>query len=741
MDEPPSASFWRDALFFDRFDEVLSDPHAHLQGGSHSRGVSSLLQASKGSGDWTENRFRHLALVAAFTEMKHTEAIDAVALSVFGRDGTADLRGPNGLLRRFEALVRLYATDQEHLIMVEAVHRHVGRRRVRYRLTPDRRFSAFDPEALDRAARSVRTRMEPDAWPGKDEVRTLVGAGLADAYIAMRHWPRRKTGRAGDGIVRPVDLPDWIVMHLSQGGARLDVSDDLSDQAARYAAAVLAELAEGRFAYEPVMEPLTTAALSAFLDKVTDPSNGAFPLIELHAEAPWQPHRTVKLAGTPTNRAEGLVADLRAIHHPFARDPATVRHVKILFEGRYRIQVNFPRHGEPIVLTFADADRSGAVTARFIEMMQQHLRVEVAPKAPRGAQPPAPAKVDAPRVRSREWWAQVFKRRHDRPAEWLEMALARAESEGWIRRRSCFAFACNSSYIDRRRQRVDSLDCPGDVEYEMPGDPDDRTREEDQNEVRCSEGSHVWRPQRWGLPAHARVYVDLDHDHIQAHLMAELSHYGEVRRVPNRPGLLRLTLDDAECMLVYVPAARPADRERSSFPAVDPVAWVVEQLDGMEREVLLPDVLAGIVTLFQVWGVHAPRRGPGQTPALLVHEGVAEPSRHVIIRAEGVFLGTTRVAGPTSKAITAVVRALGMAAADFEARGVEHAPVPWMKLNERLAQHERASSASQWQTWVSRARKAFDDASGVPGFGKRLIVTRGAGMVLGDDVSVRDASP
>jgi hypothetical protein len=194
-------------------------------------------------------------------------------------------------------------------------------------------------------------------------------------------------------------------------------------------------------------------------------------------------------------------------------------------------------------------------------------------------------------------------------------------------------------------------------------------------------------------------------------------------------------------MLVYAPVACPDDLEGSSFSVGDRVLWVTDHPRGTANEVQLADAINATDALFQAWNVQAPRNAPSRVPSPLARDSAAEPSRHIILREEGVFLGKARITGPSARTTALLLRALWVAAAEREARQLTRSALPWETLNERLLEHERARTANQWQVWVSRARQAFNIATGDMTFGNSVIVTMPGGLMLGEQFSVLDAVP
>lgn len=755
----PDQDFWSKQVFFARYDEIIKDAtttasaEQALEGrfpGGRALAVAKAVVERAGGG---LHALQHLLLVGAFTELKHSEAIEAVGLAVLGSDDLREQCTPSGKVRRHAVMALLYEADPAHVVAVSLWDRHLSRRRTHYRHKPriTTALNLAGPEIATKA-RDVLERLRSAsgrAFEGMDEAYVVPCANPAEVLVALREWPTRTTGRAAQGDVLTVDLPDWTVLVFSEGGQRLEVSDRQVDRAARFARDLTAELGAGPGDYEIVLDQLDDAKLAEFLERVTNPDDDQFPLVEIVAEVPWRPHQTLTLTGTSAHTTEALVGDLRRLHHPFARDWRTVRQFKFLFEQKYKILVHFPPRGEPAGLSFSDDSRGRAVTTRLIAFFKEHLHVDIGSKARRGSALPRRRSTNGPRKNTARWWREVLTPYTDAPDEWLDSALNALEHEKLVRVARSRVFLCGSPYIDRRAVGVDSLDCDGVVElpYELPAD--DRHQDEDDGEYTCSRQEHRWRPIRFGLPTVVRVKVDVCHDAAWRRLLDEVSHFGDVAEVLGRPGVATLRADAEVRYLVYEPLVVSRDElTPGAFGQKTPAAWVLSPAtrppDAAAEALSLDEVLADPMQLASQWGGIALKRRPTRRAIvdapLLVHDAAGSgPTRSGVMVIElhdgGIVFGGDWVRLTTTQ--LRVLDTLRLAAASDEAADHAREEHSWQALDQLLARKHRGGKPARWQVWVSRTRTAIGQALGDPALGARLIVGT-KGYRLGSDFVVVD---
>ncbi len=764
----PDPSFWSDTLFYGRFDELLAATATPADAeemllevfkGGPARAVARSIITRSGGG---LNPTRHLVLVGAFTEFKHSDAIETVAHARLGAAVVEANSTPGGKVRRHALMALLFEAEPGFLFEVLLWHRHFGRRRSRYRLPDGVSLPAPAPlatwEQHAQAALPILRAKPASGCKTFDQVCVAPGITEGDVLVGLREWPATSTGRGRDGEVATVEVPDWTTLHFAELGARLEVSDLKVDRGAHFAGELASRLVGDRRTYNLVLRPLSDPALRDFLARVTDPRDETFPLVELVAEAPWRPHQVMTLTGTRRSTTEELVADLRELHPPFARDWRTVKSVKLGFEGRFTIQVHFPRPGEPMALSYSDDGRSEKVSHRFSKLLEEHLHVEVAAKARRGAHKARVAEGKAPRKNSAGWWRAILAPHTDRPAEWLETAVEALVDQGLVKTARARVFPCNSPYVDRATFRVDSLDCDGEVL--LPHDlsqRDDRTQLEDDGEVVCSAGQHRWRPMRFGLPTTTRLYVEVQHEAMLAHLAGELAHYGEVRGVPGRPGVLTVRLDDVVGTLVYVPLAQVDELDPANHGKRNPVAWIAAPgarpprlPDGCLE---LSDVLADFDRLAPCWDTRAWKRRRSPVTSIDTAFLAAEPEAPPFTSDTTVLTLTDRglyIAGHDQPLVSArhtamrVIWTLWQAAMLNEGDRIPRQLWSWEMLDRELPPEWRGPATGengrkrQWHTWISRTRQALSAGTGDPDLGGRVVVSKGSQYRLGDGFVVRD---
>ena len=341
----PNANLWTGALYFSRFDGLIAEtatpPAAEAAlarsfKGRDARAVARRVVARGGGGLLPT---QHVVLVAAFTELTHSDAIEAVAIARLGEAVVAPNRKPSGKVRRHALMVLLYEADPWYIFEVSLWDRHYGRRRCRYRLFDGQEL----PQPIDlgrwQAAADASLRALADgsetACKDFDGVRVAPGPIPGDVLVALRTWPTRWTGRGRDGAAATVALPDWTTLHFAEEGRRLEVSDLQVERGPAFAVELAGRLAGSPRRYRLVLEELSSPVLDASLARITDPDDRTFPLVEMVAEAPWRPHQVVTLTGTRKTTAEAQVGDLRQLHLPFARDWRTVKSAKVAFEGNH----------------------------------------------------------------------------------------------------------------------------------------------------------------------------------------------------------------------------------------------------------------------------------------------------------------------------------------------------------------------------------------------------------------------
>lgn len=748
----PDPAFWKDILFFERFDTLMEEARTpdglnaawkEVGASSSLRQATDAIAERHGGGHVVRQQ---LVLAAAFCEHKRAAAVETVARTVLGDDDLEERRTAGGQLRRHPTALALFERDPGHLLAIDLWHRWHSQRASHYRVKAPLAapilldavpWGTVIAEALD------ELRDDPHAQTRRFEAHRVFAGPDDDVLLAFREWPKRRAVRTDAGPVVSGQTPEWTLLRFHRGGTRLDVTDIMVDRGAILANAILRRLITDAPPYELVLEPLKDRKLDEFLALLTDPADDVFPLIEITALETWAPGRIPHtITGTPKRTVEKSVVDLRRLG-AFALDWRTVKSAKVRFENDYRILIHFPPAGEPTALSYSDIDRDKAVTARFAALLQKTLRVEVGPKNRRGAtRPHLPADV-APTKHGGAWWSRVLDTQHDRPADWLTAALTEVEGLGLVTLSRSRVLACGSPYLNRRAAGVDSLDCDGEVELPWEeADPDDASRDEDDGFCVCSRGDHRWRPNHYKLPVDERVRVDLVHDAVWRHLLSQAGHYAAVEEEPGRPGVFTLRLPTTRIALVYAPLASADDLVPGAFGRI-PTVWTYPPCsappDVGERAVPLATALADLGDLAAVWGVSLYRARKPYTLHAELPMFVRDPgatgngplTRTLEITNDGVALDGTHVAAASHMAgpLLALLRA---AAAQDEADDSDRQPWTPESLIKLAAQRGTRLERKHLHTWISRTRAAIDEAFRDPELGKRVIVTHRGSYRLGD---------
>ncbi len=745
---PPDRAFWCDTLCFEGFDDVLARCDtaaaadaiiASVIGHSGGRRTADSIIADAGGGLAPR---QNVALALTFLRHRRSQAVEDAAAAFFTGEEIDEHRSSAGKVRRHELALCLFVVAPESLLGVDLWDQWHARRGARYRMEPALTTGIdVDTTNWQPATQTVLAVMAGRALSGCDgfEPPVVFHGAEGDVLLGFREWPKREAVRS-EGRVITGDVATWMLVRVYAGGDRIDVTDSVVDRGAALASALVQALRPGASEYEQVLNELPDEVIDTFLDAVTAEDDDTFPLVEITAELPWDVrHRSVTLRGTATATVEPIVTAMRELG-PFAVNWRTVKSVKLLFEGAYKIEVHFPVAGHHRAISYSDVDRDKRVTRRFAEMLNRALRHEVAPKARRGSRVPRRREEQAPRVRSAEWWGRLLVAKHDRPAAWVEQALGELANVGLIHTTQVGVLSCGSPYLDRPVAGTAWAECKGEVELPLRFDDlNDPCQPEDDGSYECSEHQHRWRPVRYRLPVDLRVKVELDHAAAWRLLLNELAHYGDVELEPGRSGVASVRLAQTRAYLVYLPLADAADRSPEAFPRAA-AAWVIPPMVRAFRSspttVDLASVFAGDDVLGPAWDVSATRRRIPHSVTLALAE--SEVSSRVIeligpreIRVGGRLVAEHR---PAMYRVAHLLHLADVSEGERRAR-----PGPWLvelaKKHEILAQ---TAAESHLHVMVARARDAVDGAVGVPGRGGEAFVTDGAeGYRLGDGWEVR----
>lgn len=740
---PPDRAFWCDTLCFEGFDDILArcttevaaDEVIEEFAAEGGRRVAERIIENAGGGLAAR---QNVALALAFLRHRRSQAVEDAAAAFLAAVEVEAHRTPGGKVRRHELALRLFEAAPESLLGVELWDQWHARRGARYRMEPAlaRTIDIASTNWLP-VVTSVLAEVAAMPWSGCDgfDPPVVFHGAEDDVLIGFREWPKREAVRS-EGHVVTGDVPTWMLVRVYAGGDRIDVTDTAVDRGAAFATALTRRLRPEAGEYEQVLNELTDEVLDTFLRVLTSDETDSFPLVELTAEIPWDGrHRTLTVRGQPNATVESIIAALRELG-PFAANWRTVRSAKVLFEGAYKIEVHFPTPGHHRALSYSDVDRDKRVTRRFAELLNKALRQEVAPKARRGSRVPRRREETAPRFHSAEWWSRVLVAKHDRPAEWVEVALAALAELGVVRTSRVGVLECGSPYLDRPVAGAGWAECKGQVELPLdPADLADPCQPEDDGSYECSEHQHRWRPVRYRLPIDLRVKVEIDQRAVWALVLEELAHYGDVAEEPGRAGVASVSLADARAYVVYLPLAAGDDRAQEAFGR-SPTAWVASPTVRANRPghvVSLASVLAGDDVLGPAWGLEARRH---RTPRSLAKADEATPLAESPRVIELVGTREIRVGGRSVEtdrpSVYRVARLLHLADVAEGSRRARSSTwlVDLAKRHDILA---KSNAESHLHVLVRRARDGIDGALGAKGRGQEAFVTEGGdGYRLGD---------
>ncbi len=763
LTQPPSAAFWLGELGFARFPGLLPlldepDTLRDLLGlGWAGPTPSRVLGAIREEHGDQPAQALHMLLVSEFLQGKKSAAVRDVAHAHLGR-AVRDQHelGHNGV-HRLAAAGLLYLEDPRHLLAIEACHRwHSSRRSAMELAGPLRKpplplveldWSTIGPGAVEDLPAPLQGPRRPRfelSLPRAKGREVLLGFRVPADYAAVRD-PK--------GKVRAGRLDRWLLLRFHREALRVDVS--ARDQALGVA---LADAVANRIwsvdpplRYRPADGRLTAADLQAFLERLRDPEDDTFQLLEITALAPALAERPEIRVGAPGQaRAEPALEGLRQ-RMAFAERWDQVRQAKVGFGGRYRVTVQFPAKGETLRLTYSDAERDKDACQQFERMFREELGVRILPRAPQGVRHREPAEPRRPSNPGPATWARLLAPVVEQPARW-EAALLREQAEaGLVQLGEHSVLRCGDEHINRAAALGgrDTLDCPGEIEMPFGAlDPDDPFRQEDDAEFTCSVCGQVWHPGRYRLELAHRLRVRIDHGEAWGLLLEAAGKLG--RFDEEAPGVASGMVAGQRSYLVYLPLAGAHWHEPGALAAFRG-CWVgapgAEGLErygegGLDLSEHLGDAKALERRLTREVAGGYPVAAPS-LPALAAAPRVAQravaqtptkepaelPQRVVIsLDAKGVWVGSEKVASRRATGLIKLLALLQAEADEDEAAGRERR----FRTAEQLRRRVEGLDFGQVQTWVSRGRKMLDQSGVIAGLGAMVIEGgKGGGYRLG----------
>lgn len=712
----PSRALWLETLRFADFDEVcerMSEPERLWRDCADGFGALWTSAAMDGVLKGTPRTpavLAHLALVERFVRDRRGVAVSDVVCRVV--PGWPEASAVGNRPGRLLGGVALYATNPFHLVDVEICQRWHARRRVVLALNGPRRVV---PRAADWAAVGA-------AACGREGVarfRFVRAFELApgDVLMAWCEPAEREAVRDPLGAVVAGRREAWAIVRVHRDGNRVDVLG-VDVVAGMALADGVAHALWGSGSYRLAREPLTEAAVAEFLERLCDPEDDTFRLLELVGAVPGLPDRPVlTVSNAGRSRVERSVLEFRravslAVHWRH------VHRVKVAFDQGSRIEVHLPRSEDDLVLTYSDLERDKHVASAFENLLRDELGVEVQPKAWR-----TPARTDdepnEPKRLSEGHWARLLAGVVEKPASWERVALEALRQKGVVRVDSHAVFWCADA---RAGDPPDTLDCPGEVEMEAESvDPADPMRQNENAVHACSACARPWATGRFRPPAWLRLRVRVDLHAAWRLTMAMVPELHE-----DEPGVASGLVRGRRAQLVFVPLAEAEPWLLPDLAATAPTAWLSLVGDPRlasfgDRGVSLARLLAdGAVAVRRILDLGRVSRVPMATALLaaspapspyrvLIAAPAAEPprpERHVLsLDGQGVWLDGTRIASAKAAGVRFFLALLAEAAARDEATAGGRRYHSTYQL-QKLAGGTVFQDADV-HTWVSRTRLAI----------------------------------
>ncbi len=665
LHQPPDRALWLGDLRLECFDEVMRLPERALCEAlaEHGRELPGreLLSDLLGVRYATPMVQRHLLLVARFLEHKKTAALEIVAREQIDEETLLGWRTPGGRLHRLPVAVMLYGLAPEHLLSVLLWDRWHSRRRVSWRIAGKvRRLPDLEPETWAEFAERALGELRGSTTFHEVRLRAVLQREeTGELLFGLREpawWETLDTESGGQVTGR---VASWVLLALTQDGARLDVCDGEVGRGVALATSMLRAACGRDVRFVPAHDTLDEAHMGRFVAAACDPGDDRFPLLEITARQPGRHDlRTITLRSHGAARAELSVIEQRRLM-PLAMDWRDVRSMKIGFEGRYRFTVEPDLEDGRPVLWYSDRDRDKDVARRFEDYVRRHMNVSLVPRpGPRARTGVGDER--GPAKGSTAWWRALLSPVVDTLAPWTRAAWAELEREGLITVSRAAAMRCGTPYVDHHACGVEDLDCDGEIALGWASvNPADPLLQHADAEACCPSCERTWRPGLYRLPLVERARVRLDLDQLWLWIVRAVARLATVDGVSGEPGVLMARTAAG----VHFVAFRPLLGPDSGFdPALGPgrrTAWI--KLDGEEGVgVPVSEVLADATTLGVAWhgggeiveALPAPAPTPREVPRLVRPE---EALSRLSLRGSTVYLGNVPVLAPQAKALRALL--------------------------------------------------------------------------------------
>ncbi|MCA9491807.1 MAG: hypothetical protein KC621_17870 [Myxococcales bacterium] len=572
----------------------------------------------------------NLLMVSAFLFHRKSVAVLDVAAEHLSPDEVTLNTGLAGSQNRLALAALLYWKDRDLLVALDLWDRWHSRRRCVLGLEGHRRSPLPLPSIpwADLASQALADLEDGDPLQLRAVVRRRGGREVMVAFRQVGEW---SNVRSESGEVLPGREDDWTLLLFHDGGNSVDVTASALDRANVLADAIGGRAWSSAVRYEPIRRPLREKDLRRLLDRLTDPDDDTFRLLELVGVVPQLPERPVMVVGNAgQTRVERALREIRR-SVPLGYDWRNVHSVKVGFLDQYRITLHFPAKGEELLLTYSDVDRNKDASRAFEALVADELGVVIKPKvaaAPvRGSD-----RSRRPRRVTAEHYRAMLEPVLDDPPDWVVDELGVLARDGLVLPTRHAVLRCGDAWTGASGGG-DTLDCPGEIE--MPWAPVDAATpfaQDEGAEHACGHCGRVWRPGRTALPLFLRVRVAIDHDRVWSWLLERVRSRAWVES--HEPGVASGRYQDKTSVLVYLPLAVDPAARSIAHAATFPTCWVGQPTPRAyhERGVDLADVLADDVTpVMRAWRLGRDRalvgRAEPEEPML-----AAEPAGPYVVR-------------------------------------------------------------------------------------------------------------
>lgn len=520
LDAEPDPHFWEDGLGFLGFrrsmNEIARAPdvlfHRLFGDGENAEAARDVLRSF---GDSTPVR-ANLMLAAAYVAKMDTPAIVDAARIALGEDAVAEPDSP-GRRDRGALAARIAAASLGHLFSARALDDWRLRKRVTIRATGQHRvLTAPIPDLPWRklAAEALRAM---GAQRGKLALRSVVARPWAeDVLLGFRDRGGATSSRDDDDHFQPGHKEDWVYVRFFEKMDRAHVSAFDPERARVLAGRLATALWDATATYEWARDPLTPDRMMEFHDRLVNPSDKTFRLLEVVAELPGLWRRPVlKLGNHGQERVEPALVELWSAKVGFARDYATVLRVKMGFSHAghvYRIELHYPEDpfASELPLAYTSRGVSPEVGQALQSLFESELGVCINPRSLGDATGRSSPYAKRPSEMAERHWTRLLGSTVDNPANWELDELKRLTTQGLIGMEERAAFRCGSPAILARPENAPE-GCTGVVVGEVGSVRGGAPFAQPAGlRLSCSRCSAIWPSDQAHLPWFHQIVVHVD---------------------------------------------------------------------------------------------------------------------------------------------------------------------------------------------------------------------------------------